>query len=354
VAVHILLSREEVSSILSLYHIDDLEDFGGIAEGSVNSAYWVQVRGRRLFLRITEKKRIQDMIFEKKLLRHLEGHGLPVPHLIENVAKGSFIPWSKRGRYVSLFEFLGGRELGVFEVRAKHVRAIGVFAGRMHAVSEDFDGTRENEFRLEKLEQKLERLERSVKSRRLAGRFAEDIVTLRREFDRQSKRRFGRLPQGTIHGDLFVDNVKFQGDKLVGVIDFEMGATERLVWELAVVINAWCWVPSAQQMGGPAGSFSLPRVEAFFRGYSAHRALAPAEITAMPQELRLVAMRYALSRLVDFELKRLPPERRVFKDYRHFMERLRVLSEGGAEALVEAAVSGVNQRAEARTVRSTS
>ena len=41
---------------------------------------------------------------------------LPVPRLVRNVAQGTFTPWSTRGRYVSLFEFMPGRALGLFEV----------------------------------------------------------------------------------------------------------------------------------------------------------------------------------------------------------------------------------------------
>ena len=130
-AVHVLLSRDEVQSILSLYHLESLEDFGGIPEGSINTSYWVLVSGRRFFLRITERKRIQDMIFERELLDHLARRGLPVPRLVENVAKGTFMPWSVRGRFVSLFEYMEGRDLGVFEVRSHHVRAVARFAATM-------------------------------------------------------------------------------------------------------------------------------------------------------------------------------------------------------------------------------
>ena len=80
-----LLSRDEVRSILSLYHLEALEDFGGIPEGSINTSYWVQVGGRRYFLRITERKRVRDMVYEQQLLDHLATAQLPVPRLLETL-----------------------------------------------------------------------------------------------------------------------------------------------------------------------------------------------------------------------------------------------------------------------------
>jgi homoserine kinase type II len=141
-----------------------------------------------------------------------------------------------------------------------------------------------------------------------------------------------------VHGDLFVDNAKFHEDELVGVIDFEMASTDRLLWDVAVTLNDWCWQPSAKQMGGPAGRYHAGRVRSFLRAYDRMRPLTGPERRALPSELRLAAARFAISRLVDFELKRMPPSRRVYKDYRHYTARLDALADGGAEALVERAL----------------
>jgi homoserine kinase type II len=338
-AVHVLLSRDEVRSILSLYHLDALEDYGGIPEGSINTAYWVLVSGRRYFLRITERKRIQDMIFERELLDHLARSGLPVPRLVENVAKGTFTPWSVRGRFVSLFEYMEGRDLGVFEVRASHVRSVARFAAQMHLASENFRRVRANEFDIPALERKLDRVETALRSHRLAHQYADDVAILVEEIAKQRARAFMELPRGTVHGDLFVDNVKFKDGKLAGVIDFEMSSTERFTWELAVSLNAWCWEPSPVQKGGPAGHFAPAKTRALIRSYASVRKLHTLEKRALADDMRLAAARFAITRLIDFELKKLPPERRVFKDYRHYLERLRVLQKHGAEAIVEDAVS---------------
>lgn len=337
-AVHVVLDREQVRSILSLYHLDDLEEFAGIAEGSINTAYWVRADGRKLFLRITEKKRVQDMVFEKELLDCLADEGLPVPRLLRNVAGGTFTPWSAGGRFVSLFEFMPGRELGAFEVRPEHAEQVGRFAARMHLTTRDFPLRRDNEFRIDNLAVKTDELIAAVEEGRLSGDLMPDLSQLRAELECQRERRLDLLPRGTVHGDLFIDNAKFEGDLLVGIIDFEMSSSERLLWELGVMINAWCWEPSSSQQGGPAGSFDRARMHALLQGYQSVRALETPEKNALSAELRLAAARFAITRLYDFELNPLPADRRVYKDYRHYMARLHALGQAAAGDMIAGAL----------------
>ena len=53
---------------------------------------------------------------------------------------------------------------------------------------------------------------------------------------------FGRvkLAKGAIHGDLFCDNVLFDGDRVAGIIDFGFAATDFFAYDLAITVNDWC------------------------------------------------------------------------------------------------------------------
>lgn len=116
------------------------------------------------------------------------------------------------------------------------------------------------------------------------------------------------------------------------MLDFERACSERLNWDLAVAINAWCWEPSARQSGGPAGGFGRARVRSFLRGYESVRPLPAVERTELAHDLRLAALRLALKRLVEFELS--ASSSTGYRDYRHFMARLAALEGRRAEALL--------------------
>jgi len=46
---------------------------------------------------------------------------------------------------------------------------------------------------------------------------------------------------GIIHGDLFIDNCKFQNNKLSGVFDFSDACCGDFYFDLAVVVVGWCF-----------------------------------------------------------------------------------------------------------------
>ena len=330
----VILDREQLRSILSLYHLDNLEDFGGVSRSGFDTSYWVRVDGKKYILRITSQKRVQDMVYEKELLFHLQEAGLPVPLLVENVAKGTFLPWSTRGRYVSLFEEMAGRQLGVFEVRAQHTKEIGAFIARVHERCAKFGKQRSNPFGIKVLQRQLNTLIGGLEKRRLAKRLAPDVELLSDELMRHSASHY-MLPKGVVHGDLFIENARFLHGQLCGVGGFERCATELLVWDLAVLLCTWCWQPAVEQSGGPSGSFAPARVRGLLDGYQTVRSLSEAELDALPELCRLVACRFAITRMVDFELRK-RSKSFAYRDYLHFIARLQSLRESGAEHLLEA------------------
>ena len=75
------------------------------------------------------------------------------------------------------------------------------------------------------------------------------------------------LPGGVIHGDLFRDNLRWEGDAVVGVLDWESASDGLWVYDLAVTQLAWCY----------GDALSEPLLRAMERGYASVRPLEPAE-----------------------------------------------------------------------------
>jgi homoserine kinase type II len=95
-----------------------------------------------------------------------------------------------------------------------------------------------------------------------------------------------------IHADLFPDNVFFLGDKLSGLIDFYFACTDMLAYDLAVCLNAWCFEPDH--------SYNVTKGRAMLQAYAQARDLSAAEREALPLLARGAALRFLLTRLVDW------------------------------------------------------
>ena len=100
------------------------------------------------------------------------------------------------------------------------------------------------------------------------------------------------LPEGVIHADLFPDNVFFLGEKLSGLIDFYFACNDAFAYDLAICVNAWCFEPDA--------SFNITKGRAMIENYRRRRPLKAEEIDAFPALARGAAMRFLLTRLVDW------------------------------------------------------
>ncbi|MBV9983572.1 phosphotransferase, partial [Bradyrhizobium sp.] len=100
------------------------------------------------------------------------------------------------------------------------------------------------------------------------------------------------LPVGVIHADLFPDNVFFLGDRLSGLIDFPFSCNDILAYDVAICLNAWCFEADH--------SFNVTKARALLSAYGRTRPLSKAEQDSLPLLARGAAMRFLLTRLVDF------------------------------------------------------
>ena len=100
------------------------------------------------------------------------------------------------------------------------------------------------------------------------------------------------LPQGVIHADLFPDNVFFLGNRLSGLIDFYFACTDFLAYDVAVCLNAWCFETDH--------SYNVTKGRSLLQAYARVRPLKPSEQEMLPLLARGAALRFLLTRLVDW------------------------------------------------------
>jgi homoserine kinase type II len=150
------------------------------------------------------------------------------------------------------------------------------------------------------------------------------LQSLHAELTRALAGELAALPRGVIHGDLFRDNVLWQGDRIVALLDWESASDGMLVYDLAVTLLAWCC--------GDSFDFTLAR--ALVAGYRELRELSPLEWTGLWWTMRLGCLRFATTRIIDVFLKGGYPA--GYKDFRRFLMRLDIVESLSPDGLAQA------------------
>lgn len=283
-AVYTEVSDEELSDFLATYDIGTLLSYKGIAEGVENTNYFLHTTQGFYILTLYEKRvREADLPFFLGLMQHLAGKSLTCPLPVSN-RQGELLG-RLAGRPAVIITFLEG--VAVRRPTAQHCRALGTALAELHLAGGDFPMHRPNALSLGgwvPLFTQAEAQADTVASG-LAERTRRELAFLKEAWPRD-------LPSGIIHADLFTDNVFFIGGEVSGLIDFYFACTDALAYDVAICLNAWCFEPD--------GSFNLTKGQAMLSGYQAVRRLELREVEALPVLCRGSAMRFMLTRLVDW------------------------------------------------------
>jgi homoserine kinase type II len=305
-AVYTDIGFEELGAMLSAYEVGAPRSFKGIAEGVENSNYLLQTDRGTFILTLYEKRvRAEDLPFFLTLLEHLAGKSIacPRPERTRDGAQWTLL----NGRSAALLTFLDGLSLN--RPRAGHCAAAGAALAAVHRAGADFGLQRANSLSLSGWRD----LAKSIGTRadgienELTALIASNLAFLEECWPEG-------LPAGVIHADLFPDNVLFMDGKVSGLIDFYFACDDFYAYDLAVMINAWCFEPD--------GRFNRAKSQSLLAAYAKERTLSLLEISALPILARGAALRFLLTRLQDW----LDHDAHALvrpKDPREFAQRLR-------------------------------
>lgn len=321
-AVYTPLPRQLVDNMAAVFpDVGTVVDVEGIPQGSINTTYKVTTKEAGVwFLRVNEGKAFDALVHERDVLHALDEHdlGAVTPTMALSVPGGSFFPVDVGDvrRWASWFPALPGRDLGVFEVTPDHARQIGAFMARAHLALRGFHRRRRNPYGAPVVRGWLRTLQ--------AQGVLPDVIERLRQTLAHIERRRRLLPAGLIHGDLFVDNTKWEDGTLRAVFDWEMAGRDHLVLDVAVAVCAWAFVREAERM-----VLRADVAAALVDGYQQRRRFAPSEVRGFFTELRFAALRFTASRIRDFEAPGKQGGERRYLDFRDFQQRLDVVEGHG-------------------------
>ena len=305
-AVYTDVSFEDLEAMLVAYDVGEPLSFKGIAEGVENSNFFLQTDRGSFFLTLYEKRvRESDLPFFLGLMEHLAARGIACPQPIRTKDGRQ---WTQvNDRPAALVSFLTG--LSVRRPDVGHCASAGEALARVHAAGADFSIERRNALGIagwrelvDKTASGADGIERDLR---------ELIATSYREVSAGWP---SGLPTGIIHADLFPDNVLFMNAQVSGLIDFYFACDDAFAYDLAIMLNAWCFETD--------GSYNITKGKSLIAGYRRRRELADSEIAALPILCAGAALRFLLTRLFDL-LHHHPMALVRPKEPRDFSKRLR-------------------------------
>ncbi|MDB5650380.1 MAG: thrB [Hyphomicrobiales bacterium] len=283
-AVYTEVTDEDLAQFMSAYDLGQVLSLKGIAEGVENSNYLLRTQGGTFILTLYEKRVNEaDLPFFLNLMEHLAARGLVCPQPVK--ARDGQALGRIAGRPAVLVTFLEG--MSVRRPSAAHCEMVGEALAHLHGAGADFPMRRDNSLSVPGWAALYEGAHGRADeiTQGLSSLIEREVASLSEVWPRD-------LPQGIIHADLFPDNVFFLGGHLSGLIDFYFACTDAFAYDAAICLNAWCFEPDA--------SFNVTKGRAFLAGYARVRPLSEAEIAAFPVLARGAALRFLLTRLVDW------------------------------------------------------
>jgi homoserine kinase type II len=283
-AVYTDVSADELNAFIDGYDIGALLSYKGIAEGVENSNFLLHTAAGHFILTLYEKRvAAKDLPFFLGLMEHLAARGLNCPQPVKN--REGEILGHVAGRPAAIVTFLDG--MWMRRADAKHCAAVGEALAKLHLAGADFAMTRKNALSVEGWRPLYEACRERADNVQdgMRATIEKELVFLESNWPRH-------LPAGVIHADLFPDNVFFLGDRLSGLIDFYFACTDMLAYDVAICLNAWCFEQDF--------SYNVTKGRALLASYARVRPLNDAERDALPLLSRGAALRFLLTRLVDW------------------------------------------------------
>ena len=285
-AVYTKIKKKDISFINTKFNIEKIISFHGIKKGIENTNYLLKSKNKKLILTIFEKRvSNKEIPFFMKLMEALNNSGINCPKPLKN-KNGNYLIKLK-GQIACIVSFVEGNDK--IKLNSKNCFDIGKIIARMHNITKNIGLSRKNSMGIKNLNTLLKSIKfKSKKFYNLEKFLTINLKDLRKNWPK-------KLPNGIIHGDLFIDNIFFSKNKLSGIIDFYFAANDYFIYEIAICINALCFDVKKSKF-----IINKQKVKNLINGYESIKKISLKEKRSLNIFCRGAAMRYLLTRLYDY------------------------------------------------------
>lgn len=232
-AVKTNFSTVHFNRILSDYNIGEFVSSKNFMAGYVQTNILINTTKGKFVLRYYENRSKESVLFETDFLNHLVKHQYPCAKPIIN-SNGGFIGIFKKKPFV-IFSYLEGHHLkslnnAQIQEMIKHLALLHKLSENYKPINVKHREPRSIEFCLKtaKIESKR------FKDKKIGKERLKFVKTSLGKIDFPKN-----LPIGITHGDFDKANLKFKGDTLSGILDFDDATQTFLIYDLGVILLYW-------------------------------------------------------------------------------------------------------------------
>jgi len=286
-AIYTKISKDDVVSIEKKFNLGKIVSFKGIKKGIENTNYLLKIKNKKFILTIFEKRvQKKDLPFFMGLMDKLKNQKINCPKPQKN-KKGNFLI-NIKNKPASIVSFLEGKDK--IKLKSKDCYEIGKSVARFHRASKKIKLYRKNSMSISEWSKLLNKIGNRCKS------IDPNLNKLMKNSFLEVKGKWPKnLPNGIIHGDLFIDNIFFKNNKFYGYIDFYFACNDFLIYEIAICINALCFDKKNGKF-----FFNKKKSKNLIKGYSKIRKLSKNEKKSLNVLCKGAALRYLLTRTYDY------------------------------------------------------
>tara|TARA_B100000085_G_scaffold144638_1_gene131571 strand:+ start:888 stop:1853 length:966 start_codon:yes stop_codon:yes gene_type:complete len=285
-AVYTKINKKDLLTINKKFVDKKFINFKGIRQGIENTNYLLKSKNEKFILTIFEKRVLKkELPFFMKLMDQLSNSKINCPRPLKN-KNGDYL-FKLKNKSACIVTFLKGKDKKTLNL--KNCYDIGKIVAEMHSSTKKIKLYRKNSMGIKNLNP----LFNSIKFK--SKKFTNIEKFLKINFTDIKKKWPKKLPNGIIHGDLFIDNIFFNNNKVSGIIDFYFAANDYFMYEIAICVNALCFDKSKNQF-----ILNKRKVRNLIKGYESIKKISNKEKKSLNILCRGAAMRYFLTRLYDY------------------------------------------------------
>lgn len=284
------LSAEAVESLTAAYDIGEWQSCARTPKGHDNVSFFLSTSSDRYVLRRSGRRKVADSLrFEIELLDYLKEKGYPGPELV-STRTGQRSHQHEETFYVITRLIPGGP---IDRENPHHLREAGRSLALFHRTIRSFSAPRYERSSLDTASLWTNGFPRKAEMEQMGEKaldgderkiMAQSVSSLEGQFDRVRRELIAVLPgldKLITQGSFGESALIFDGDLLVGVVDFDRAAFDFINRDLAYTVRSLCEVKDETSEEHKVG-FDFHRYRELMAGYQEVEPLPNAEIEAIP------------------------------------------------------------------------